>query len=61
MTYTKRDVHKILKNNGYSLDPTRGKGSHMIYRRGARTISIGDHYNKMVIKRLIKEYDLVVD
>lgn len=60
MTYSKRDVNEIMKKNGYKLDPNRGKGSHMIYRKGNRTISIGDHYNKMVIKRLIKEYELVV-
>lgn len=60
MTYSKRDVNKIMKKNGFYIDQNRGKGSHIIYRRGNRIISIGDHYNKMVIQRLIKENDLVV-
>ena len=59
MTYTKRDVQNILRANGYILQPGRGKGSHSIYKNGSRTISISNSYNKMIMKRLIKEYGLV--
>lgn len=61
MTYNKRSVNALMKKNGFVLDSNRGKGSHMIYKRGNRTISIGVHYNRMVIQRLIKENNLIVD
>ena len=60
MTYTKRDFEKIMKNNGYILDRNRGKGSHIAYTRGSRTITIGRSYNKAVIQRLIKENNLAI-
>lgn len=60
-TYNKRDIQRILKNNGWFLHHV--KGSHFIYRN-----SSGDHltigccnYNKMVFQRLIKEKNLVVN
>lgn len=58
MTYSSIDFERIMKKNGYTRVVGRGKGSHTVYSNGTRTISIGHHYNKMVIKRLIKEYDL---
>ena len=48
----------LMKRNGFVVQPGRGKGSHTVYKKGNRTLSIGHHYNKMVIKRLIKEYGL---
>lgn len=60
MTYNEKGFAKLMKTNGYILDRNRGKGSHRIYVKGSNTISIGDHYNKMVIKRLIKENNLLV-
>lgn len=59
MTYTERDFNKLMKLNGYVKQVGRGKGSHTVFKKGNRTISIGDHYNRMVIQRLIKEYGLV--
>lgn len=59
MTYTERDFAKLMKLNGYTRQVGRGKGSHVIYKKGSNTISIGDHYNQMVIRRLIKEHDLI--
>lgn len=61
MTYDERSFHRLMKRNGYTRQTGRGKGSHVIYKNGSRTISIGDKYNRMVIQRLIKEYDLFTD
>jgi len=59
MQYNEKDFKKMMKANGYSQVVGRGKGSHTIYRNGNRTLSISNSYNKMIIKRLIKEYGLV--
>lgn len=60
MTYNERNFHKLMKANGFVKQIRRGKGSHIIYKKGERIISIGDSYNKMVIQRLIKENDLII-
>ena len=60
MSYSKRDMIKIIKNNGYVLIPHRGKGSHMIYKKDNRVISLGNSFNQMVFQRIIKEYNLAV-
>lgn len=59
-TYNKRDIQRILKNNGWIFHHC--KGSHMIYKN-----EVGQHLtiaicncNKMVFQRLIKQYSLVV-
>ena len=59
-TYNKRDIERILRNNGFVLH--HQKGSHMIYKNAdGRHITIGCcKYNKMVMQRLIKENNLVV-
>ena len=60
-TYNKRDIERILKNNGFILH--HQKGSHMIYRnKRGQHLTIGIcNLNKMVFQRLIKEYNLKVD
>ena len=58
--YNERSFHRLMKENGFTFQANRGKGSHKVYTRGSETISIGDNYNKMVIRRLIKEYGLKV-
>ena len=61
MTFDKRTVDKMLKANGYERVPSRGKGSHTIYRnRNNRTISVPMSCNAMVMKRLVKEYSLAI-
>lgn len=60
MTYSQRDVQKLMKKNGFERVPNRGKGSHSIYSNGNRTISICRSCNTMIIRRLIKEYGLTV-
>lgn len=59
MTYTKRDFEQMMKHNGYTVVRGRGRGSHTVYSNGTRSLSIPLTYNKMIIKRLIKEYGLV--
>ena len=54
-----RDFEKILKDNGYSLE--RQKGDHMIYYKGNSHVSFPlRKLNPMFIRRLVKEYNLVV-
>lgn len=59
-TYNKRDIQKILRNNGWNFH--HQKGGHVVYKNAN-----GEHLtiaicklNKMVFQRLIKEYNLVV-
>ena len=61
VTYNKRDMQRILKNNGWTLH--HQKGGHLIYRNES-----GEHLtiaickcNKMITQRLIKQYNLVVN
>ena len=58
-TYNKRDIQRILKNNGWILH--HFKGSHAIYKNDeGKHITIGMcKCNKMVMQRLIKENNLV--
>ena len=55
-SYTKRDFEKLLINNGFSLQ--RVKRSHFIYKNGTDLISVPKNLNKMISRRLIKEYHL---
>lgn len=60
-TYGKRDIEKILKNNGWKF--LRQNGSHKIYIKDGepKHLTIGTcNYNKMVLQRLIKEYKLKI-
>lgn len=59
MTYNKKDVMKLMKYNGYGLVPNRGKGSHMVFSNGTRNITLSNSFNKMIMRRIIKEYGLV--
>ena len=59
--YDRRSVDRLMKLNGFYLVPGRGKGSHMIYKNGSRTVSFGKSFNRMVVQRLIKENNLVIE
>ena len=61
MYYNKRDIDKILKNNGWVLHHYRG--GHAIYKNNKEEhITIGlCRCNKMVMQRLIKQYGLIVN
>lgn len=57
--WSKKDVMKIMKNNGYC--PVRNSGDHTIFRnKDGNTISIplSREPNKMLMRRLIKENNL---
>lgn len=60
MTPTKRDVEIILRKNGWHID--RQTGSHIIYEndKGEHMTIRCSGCNKMVFRRLIKEYNLVI-
>lgn len=53
-----REVFKLMKKNGYMLQPNRGKGSHHYFTNGKQCICIPNSFNRMVIRRLIKQYKL---
>ena len=55
--YSKREFEHLLNENGYEL--SRCKGSHFVYKKGNVTISVPKNLNKMVGRRLIKEYNLI--
>lgn len=57
--WTYRKFTQLLKQNGYTLKRSNGT-SHRIYTNGKNTISINNHPNRMLVKRLIKENNLKV-
>ena len=57
-TFTKREVQKILKANGFIY--VEAHGGRCKYKRGNEIIMINPEPNKMIFNRLIKEYNLVV-
>ena len=59
--YSPRQFRRILRNNGFVY--TRSSGDHDIYKNGnGEHISIpANKTNKMLVRRLIKENNLVVD
>lgn len=60
VTYNKRDIQRILKDNGWIFHHQRG--GHVIYKNNNGehlTIAISK-CNKMITQRLIKQYNLIV-
>lgn len=59
-TFNKREIQIILKNNGFKLH--HQKGGHEIYKNDkGEHIAIGlCKCNKMIMQRLIKQYNLKV-
>ncbi len=58
--YNSREVKQILKKNGW--EPHHQRGSHIIYRnkRGEHLVISECKCNRMIVQRLIKQYNLVV-
>lgn len=58
--YTKREMEKILKKNGWEI--ARYSGSHAIYKNDkGEHLAIGRcNYNSIIFQRLIKEHHMVV-
>lgn len=58
--YTQKEFEKILKRNGYVLN--RQKGDHLIYvNESGRHISVKYPLNPCISRRLIKEYNLIIN
>ena len=57
-TFSKREVQKILKANGF--EHIGSHGDRHKYRRGGEILTLNPEPNKMVFNRLIKEYNLIV-
>ena len=51
-----REFEQILKKNGFKF--YRQKGDHLIYKRNSEMIVITKKLNKMIARRLLKEYHL---
>ena len=60
VTYNKRDIEKILRNNGWVYHHC--SGGHTIYKnkKGEHVSIAYCKCNKMVMQRLIKQYNLKV-
>lgn len=55
-----REFAKILRKNGFEYDGIC-KGSHLHYRRGRELIVLpANKCNRMLTRRMIKEYNLKV-
>lgn len=56
-TATPRDLIDLARENGYSVLPGRGKGSHVVLSKpGAPNITIpgGKHVGRNVVRRMLK-------
>lgn len=55
-SYSKREFHRVLLDNGFELVRTRG--SHYVFKRGEEEIVTNKDINKMVARRILKQYKL---
>lgn len=56
--FTHREFVRIVENNGFSYN--RSNGSHTIYVRKGRHVSIPKNLECVIARRLIKENNLVL-
>lgn len=54
--YNMQDFKRLLVDNGFEF--VRQKGDHMIYKRGNDTVVATKKPNKMMVRRMIKTYNL---
>ena len=54
--YDLKSFRDLLSRNGFKYDHC--KGSHFVYKKGSRILTINKDVNKMVCRRLIREYGL---
>lgn len=54
--YDLQSFRRLLSKNGYIYDHCTG--SHFVYKKGSRSLVINKDVNRMVARRLIKEYGL---
>lgn len=57
-SYNKREFNRILIDNGFEL--LRIRGSHYVFKCGNEEIVINKNPNYMVVRRLIKEFNLQI-
>lgn len=54
--YSTKEFQRLLVANGFTF--VRCKGDHFIYKRGNDTIIATKKPNKMMVRRMLKTYDL---
>ena len=54
--YNTNEFKRLLMDNGFTLERT--KGDHYIYKRGNDTVVATKKPNKMMIRRMVKTYNL---
>ena len=54
--YNTNEFKRLLIDNGFEF--TRQKGDHMVYKRGNDVVVTTKKPNKMMIRRMIKTYNL---
>lgn len=55
--WSKRDIQKILKENGWKL--SRCNGSHKIYVNASNQhMSVPESHNNVIMLRLFKQYNI---
>lgn len=59
--WTLKQFSVVLKQNGFTLDKTRGKGGHSVFvHTDGRHISVPQEIIGPMVKRLIKENNLII-
>jgi predicted RNA binding protein YcfA (HicA-like mRNA interferase family) len=56
-TATPKDLINLAREQGYEIEPGRGKGSHIVMKKaGCPTITIpgGKHVGRNVVRRMVK-------
>ena len=54
-----REWKNIIESNGFDL--VRQSGDHHIYKKNGKTIVLSMPPNRMVMRRIVKEHDLVIN
>lgn len=57
--YSKKEFTRLLLNNGFEHIKGRGNGSHEIWKKNGRCMSVPKSLNPMLIQRLCKENNIV--
>ena len=50
-----RELHRIIRKNGWVLIPARGKGSHKRYTKDGAIHTVPDHGSKEIDNNLAKQ------
>lgn len=56
--YSSREFIAILKKNGFMF--VRQSGGHKVFRRGNQQTIVNRKINRMIVERVIKEFELVL-